>query len=408
MAAPLLVCGGPDNDVESCPLRLSDGRLMAVIGRNPDWASGDLYLTTSADQGQTWKSPRPIITDIGDQATFSVVRLPGDTLRLWYASNETGAYRVYSAYSVDDTTWTKEGQVDLGWGPAVTYYDPHVILEPDSSLTIITRVNAAAGVAAGAYAAHRPRGGAWDTLRRPVNAAAFRPRICRRQDGTYLAAFHRKSGPGSTNYDVFVRRSADLTAWSDSVRLTANLNSHDPCCGVLPDGRYVVYYAKIVSGAYNLCRRASADGIAWEAEEQLTFDSVHNTQPHFFTEPGGLFLTWTRAVDYDIDNDIWFEMTPLSGTTTEPQAPMASGRPFRAYPNPCRAGNLLTVELPGRRDGPASIGIYDATGRLVGDTELEGRQSKAALGTKGLPSGLYFILLRAGQAGKCERILILR
>jgi hypothetical protein len=53
IAVPVIVSGGPENDYESWILRLNDNRLMVIFDRNPDWASGDLYVTFSSDDGAT-------------------------------------------------------------------------------------------------------------------------------------------------------------------------------------------------------------------------------------------------------------------------------------------------------------------------------------------------------------------
>jgi hypothetical protein len=321
-AVPVSIATGTANDTESRIIRLADGRLMAAIGRNPygRWDTTDVYVSFSTNEGAGWSLPALAIGAAGDQATIGLLQLPGDTIRLWYGSNESGTYRIHTAYSMNGTTWTTEGQVALGWTPTVMCYDPTVILEPDSSLTMIYR--GGSGIAAGAYAAHRPRGGSWDTSRRLVNAAANRPRIMKHAGGTYLAAFQRKSGVSTTNIDIFVRRSTDLTAWSDSVRLTTNMNSHDAWCLQVPDSGYAVYYAKYQSApydAYNLCRRRSADGTSWQAEQQLTFDGslLHNTQPCLFVYGNGLYRSWTRANDYDNDNDILFERFILNPSGVE-------------------------------------------------------------------------------------------
>ena len=320
-ADPVTIAGGTTNDTESRIIRLSDGRLMAAIGRNPygSWSATDIYVSFSADDGATWSAPALAVGGTADQATIGLLQLPGDTIRLWYGSNESGTYRIHTAYSVDGASWMAEGQVPLGWADSLWCYDPTVITTTDSTIVMIYRMGKSATNGAGAYVASKPKGGSWDTARRLVNARAYRPRIMRHTDGTYLAAFQRQSGGSTTQIDVFVRQSANLTAWTDSVRLTANQNSHDAWCLQVPDSGYVVYYAKFQNApydAYNLCRRRSADGLSWQAEQQLTFDgdSLHNTQPSLFVHAGGLYRSWTRANDYDNDNDILFERFPL-GTT---------------------------------------------------------------------------------------------
>ena len=304
-AAPIVVSGGTGNDYESWVIRLNDSRLMLVFCRNPDWASGNLYVTLSSDDGASWTSPQPIITDAGDQATLSFVQMPGDTLRLWYASDETGSYKIHSAWSTDGLVWTKTGALNLGWTSSTNYYDPTVLLEPDGSLTMSYVVSGS-----GVYIAHCPVGGAWDTARTQISSSGFRARVMKHADGTYLIAYHKRTG-SSTEYDVFSTMSTDRINWTTPVQLTTNHNSHDPSAYQMPDGTYMVYYAKYSSPAYNLCRRNSADGINWDPEEAITADNVNNTQPHFFTEPGSLYLVWAHAIDYPDDHDVYFERFEL-------------------------------------------------------------------------------------------------
>lgn len=347
--AATIIAGGTTNDTEGRVIRLSDGRLMAAIARNPygSWSATDIYVSFSSDGGATWGAPALAIGGAADQATIAALQLPGDTVRLWYASNESGTYRIHTAWSMDGASWTAQGQISLGWGSAIQCYDPTVILEPDSSLTMIYR--GGSGTTAGAYAAHQPRGGTWDTLRRPVNYRAYRPRIMKHPNGTYLAAFHRQSGGSSTQIDVFVRRSTDLTSWTDSVRLTTNQNSHDARCLYVPDSGYVVYYAKYQSApydAYNLCRRRSTDGISWQVEQQLTYNGGmhHNTQPCPLLFDGHLGLAWVYANDYDNDNDVLFDSSPLAGMASEPQSPNNKNVRLRLYPNPCYRGKAAVLE----------------------------------------------------------------
>lgn len=129
--AVVTIAGGTSNDTEGRVISLTDGRLMAAIARNPygSWSSTDIYVAFSSDGGAGWSAPALAVCGSADQATIAALLVPGDTIRLWYASNETGTYRIYTAYSMDGAGWTVQGQVTLGWGSAVQCYEPSVILE---------------------------------------------------------------------------------------------------------------------------------------------------------------------------------------------------------------------------------------------------------------------------------------
>ncbi len=304
-AAPVVVSGGSTNDYESWITRLSDGRIMLVFCRNPDWASGDLYAVFSSDSGNSWTSPQAIISDAGDQATLSFVQLPGDTLYLFYASDESGSYQIHFASSLDGTHWSKEGALNLGWPSGTNWYDPTVILEMDGSLTMSYVVSGG-----GVYVAHKPSGGTWDTNRTNVSLSGYRARIMKHSNGTYLYTYHKRTGT-TYEYDVFITTSTDLFNWTTPIQLTTNKNSHDPFANQMPDDSYMVYYAKYETGSYKLYRRNSYDAVTWAPEENVTSTLTNDTQPHFFCEPGRLYLVWAHAVDYPENHDVYFERFEL-------------------------------------------------------------------------------------------------
>jgi len=392
-AVPIIVSGGPENDYESWIIRMRDNRLMVIFDRNPDWVSGDLYVTFSTDNGDTWDSVIPIIEDILDQATLSFLQLPSDTIRLWYASNETDEYHIYSAYSMDGISWTKEGQINLGWGEWDRYYDPTVITEPDSSLTMSYRGPG------GAYIAHMPCGGNWDTLKTLVGPSGFRPRVMKHTNGTYLYAYHRNMGGGS--YEILIRTSVDRINWTSELQLTFNNNSHDPFPNETPDSAYLVYYATYLPPAYNLYRRRSYDAINWEDEEQITSDLTNNTQPHFFVDSNEIYLIWSHAVNLN-NHDVYFERslyTSVAETNTDFYRNKAVI--MEIYPNPCR--NNTNLIIASEQIEGFKISLYDALGQQI--SEPHNTIFSCAtfrIDTSMLPSGIYFLKI------ECENDRILK
>ncbi len=396
-AAPVVVSGGPDNDYESWIARLHDGRLMVVFDRNPDWASGDLYVSFSTDDGSTWSAPASIIADAGDQATLSFVQMPDDTLRLWYASNETGTYGIYTAWSLDGLAWVRQGRINLGWSASDMHYDPTVILEPDSSLTMSYRGPGAA------YVSHCPYRGGWDTLKTLAAASGFRPRIMKHPNGTYLIAYHRKSGSGSTNYDVFIRTSIDRVVWSDSVRLTTNLNSHDPFACPGSDGAYLVYYGKYTSPAYNLKRRKSFDAVNWLVEETITNDTVYNLQPHLFVESGNIYLVWAHEINYDTDNDVYFEKTPYL-STTENVPVNRRQESLIITPNPC--SRSFTITGPGQAGNILEVILYNSFGQRI--RSVNPAAKVVTVDISSLSAGIYFAEVKTGSGRLINKIVVSR
>lgn len=398
-ADPVVVSGGPENDYESWIARLQDNRLMLVFCRNPDWASGDLYVTFSSDSGSTWDSAHAIIEDTLNQSTLSFVQMPDDTIWLWYASNEINDYQIYAAFSMDGISWTKQGPVDLGWQPWQRHYDPTVILEPDSSLTMSYRGPD------GGYISHCPYGSSWDTMKTRVVPGGYRPRIMKHSDGTYLYAYHRNTG-GQYDYDVFIRTSMDRVNWSDSVRLTFNTNSHDPFPNETTDGAYHVFYAKYETPAYNLHCRRSYDAVNWEPEVHFTADNSNNTQPHFFCESDEMYLAWAHAVVYPTDHDVYFERLPYLRIEEYREKIVRNERmQVDVYPNPCT--NVLTLHIITHNRPMSMIAFYGVQGRMLFQETMV-PTSNTVCDISWLPNGTYFLELDAGDEVVIKRFTVVR
>lgn len=396
---PVVVSGGPENDYEGWIARINDGRLMVIFTRNPDWASGDLYVTFSSDSGTTWDPVIPIIEETGDQATLSFVQLPDDTLCLWYASNEDGQYGIYAARSFDGLSWSRRGRIDLGWNQPDMHYDPTVILEPDSSLTMSYRGPG------GAYIAHRPYGDDWDTLRTMVNPGGYRPRIMKYYDGTYLYVYHRNTGSG---YEVFSRTSTDRINWTSEIQLTSLGNSHDPFANEAPDPKYLVYYATYTPPAYNLYRSASSNGIYWETELQVTFDITNNTQPHFFIESNEVYLLWAHAVNYPNDHDVYFEKTTYFSVDETASNKISGELLCSVIANPCK--NIIKIKILPARFTNMKIYLLNILGEKIHNAlqyhSIEG--SFIYINTDNLPAGIYFVQVSTDQGNGTVKAIVVK
>lgn len=396
---PVVLSGGPANDYESWIIRTNDDRLMAIFCRNPDWQSGDLYATFSVDNGTTWEEPTVIIEKPFDQATLSFLQLPGDTFRVWYASNENVTYCIHSAHSFDGTTWNDDGPIDLGWDVWDMHYDPTVIIEPDSSLTMSYRGPG------GAYITHRPHNGVWDTLRTMVGPSGYRPRVMKHTDGTYLYAYHRNTTAG---YEIFVRTSLDRVTWTPELRMTFEGNSHDPFPNETTDGAYMLYYATHSPPAYNLYRRISYDAVNWGEEVQITFDATNNTQPHFFVEDNDVYLIWAHAILFPDDHDVYFERTYYTGINkAETLIRKTTTTRLHLYPNPC--SKQIAVVIPEYKEGSLNLSVYDTRGRIV--TQLRRPQmhgvDRFVTSTADLQPGVYFLLIDCTTGHYCNSFVVM-
>ncbi len=395
-ADPVLISGGTGNDYESWISRLNEGRLLVIFDRNPDWASGDLYATFSENDGDSWSEPFPIIADPGDQATLSFGQYSDSLLRLWYASNESGLYKIYSAFSNDGSNWQREGMIDLGWDDNDRYYDPTIIIEEDDSVTM-----SYVYFGGGAYVAHCSPSGEWDIDKTLVAEGAFRARITKCMDGTYLLCYHKRTG-GQYNYDIFIQTSPDLESWTEPLRMTFNMNSHDPFAGIDPEGMIRLYYAKHDGNAYNLCYQSSTDLEQWSEEIEVTFDNTNNTQPHFFSEDDDLYLIWAHAVSFPYNHDVYLEK--FNFTSFSEDNHKITHR-FSLFPNPCQ--DRITLSAREIVTYNFDVNIYDIKGRLIAESSFsDGRDFPLNLDMSDLTPGFYFFQVKTGIIDWNSKIII--
>jgi hypothetical protein len=105
--------------------------------------------------------------------------------------------------------------------------------------------------------------------------------------------------------------------------------------------------------------------------------------------------------------------TPLRSLTSVEAGPVRTSERLmfdRPYPQP--AGGPVTFRFAARFEGPVTLGIYDARGRRMASVR-EASRGDGVIRTigwspEGLPSGVYFAVLRAGEKRLTRKLAILR
>ncbi len=304
------VYDGPELDYQpSIIYTQPDGGIMMVFERIslPSFF-GDMYLTNSADGGQSWSTPVPIIDSSRNERHPALAQLSDDSYVLFYLVDETdaGAYRIHRASSPTGISWTDHGAIDLGWS-TTGEINPCVIREADGSLTMTYH-----RLSGPSYIARSTDDGVtWDTLKTQVSDSdAQLPRLAKREmDGVYLVTYQ----VGSSNLDMYSKVSTNPYDWSGPQNpFSTAINSHDSQPVVLPGGTFLVTYAQQVASVFDVYYRTSYDGTSWSDAVRVTTDPSHyDTQPHPLPgeEPGTIVLSWSHQESHDpyVDHDIWVD-----------------------------------------------------------------------------------------------------
>lgn len=289
-----IVVGGLGNDYQATVVvPWSDAQQrIAVFERLDAGFSGDLWLTRSANGGINWTAAAPVIASGANERHASLLQVAANSFVLFHLSNASGAFRIHRASSADGVSFTPQGAIDLGWASGGEI-NPQIIRDANGDLLLVYH-----RLGGAAYIARSTDGGAtWDTQRiqvSPGNAAL--PRLARRAtDGRYLLLYQTGSNPVS----LWARTSEDAGAWADTPQLlVADGNNHDGWPLAKADGSFLVFWARVADGAFQIHASRSPDGAQWSAPEALTDrPGLANVQPLALpgADPGHVELYWGAA-----------------------------------------------------------------------------------------------------------------
>lgn len=269
LASEQTVVGGPGNDYQASvivPWSAPQQRIL-VFERLDAGFSGDLLLTRSEDGGVTWSGPEAIVSGAANERHPTLVQTAPASFLLLYLSNASGGFRIHRASSADGSQFQQHGAIDLGW-VGTGEINPQLSRDPDGSLNLVYH-----RLSGAAYIARSTDGGlSWDTLRTqisPGNAAL--PRIARRaSDGRYLLLYQT----GSSAVSIWTKTSLDPYDWSGPAQLlVADGNNHDGWPLALDNGRWLILWARVSGGAFQIHASHSADALVW------TSPQIHNERP---------------------------------------------------------------------------------------------------------------------------------
>ena len=298
------VTSGSGADYQPAVLKADDGTRIVVFERlNPSNAFGDLWITRSVDDGDTWSEPVAIMATGANERHPALVQTGPMQYVLFYLSDSTGSYRIFRATSTDGLAFTEEGPVDLGW-PTGGEINPHVIRHADGTLTMSYQRPV---TGASVYIAESGDDGVtWDTQETQIAAGAQLPRVAYREsDGLYLATYQT----GGSQLKMWVKTTSDVHDWTAAPReFAATGDNHDSLPVVMPDGAFAVFWIRAFGNQYDIAVRRSEDGVTWSSPLAVT-----DTPDAFDVEPHPLVgessseveLYWGReapvgSFDYDI------------------------------------------------------------------------------------------------------------
>lgn len=304
LQAQQAVTSGAGHDYQPAILRAADGSLLLAFERLNASFSGDLWLSRSSDDGETWSTPAAVISSSANERHPALLQLGDGSFLLFYlkGTGASSSYRMYRATSADGQSFTEQGALNLGWvsGGEV---NPHVIRHPDGTLTLSYQ-----RLSGGSYVAQSNDNGlSWDQQKTVLAADGLLPRIAfRPADGRYLATYQ----VGPSPLTLYSKTTTDLRNWPAMPDLLADgADSHDSLPVLMPDGAFVVFYiAAAEAGPFDVFSRRSGDGANYEAPwPQVQSEDALEVEPHPLVgdSAGTVQLYWGRSLTSSQDYDIW-------------------------------------------------------------------------------------------------------
>lgn len=271
-----------------------------------------LWLTSSQDNGASW-SPASSITPAAAPRIVTMARTSPSLLHTtsgstalfyeWYAGPNT---RLWRAESVDGHAFPSATPIELGW-LETRAVRARVVAGPGGELSMLY-VHAGEGPRpAGLYFARSVDSGvSWDASRTFVAGESNRTQpalAVRSADGRHVAAYTVDVDIVAGTRSIVVRTTIDADDWSGTpITLTEPADHRQPALSLMPDGAFLLVWARASGAGSDLVARRSTDGLEWSDELTLVEGNGARIGYPFGlvgSSPGAVDLYWTRDTGID-------------------------------------------------------------------------------------------------------------
>jgi hypothetical protein len=302
------VVSGAGFDYQPSVIRAADDSIFVVFERlNPSTLSGDLWLTRSIDEGESWSTPVAIIQTSENERHPALLQRADGTFVLFYLRSTGGVFKLFRATTAPDAfSFTEQGQLALGW-PSGSEINPHVVQHADGTLTMSYQ-----RLPGGSYLARSIDGGvSWDQQQTAIATNGVLPRVAYREsDARWFATY--QVNPGNNQLQLFAKTTTDVSDWSASPTVVADVgDNHDSLPFVTPSGSLAVFYIHANAGQYDLYSRLAPTGLDFEPPiAQRLSAGEDDVQPHpLIADDDHAWIYWGREavpnnIDYDIDREL--------------------------------------------------------------------------------------------------------
>jgi hypothetical protein len=191
-------------------------------------------------------------------------------------------------------------------------------------------------------------------------------------------------------------------SWSDPVTLSAGHVGFAPCIRGSGNGRLFCVWTGLEADEWFISGSVSDDsGRTWSDPVRITSDGQLVAEPRLVASGDTCLVVWQGC---DSDNwEIYFgsHTFPPSGTSENPRLP-AARLALSVLPNPCH-GSAVLRWTTGPLDQPATLRVFDASGRLVSSFTVQGSSFSLPVPAA---AGVYLLRADSGSRFATARLVV--
>jgi hypothetical protein len=403
------------------PSIAASGSLVHLVWQDDRDGNNEVYYKRSTDGGVSWGADIRLTNDPANSYFPSVAVSDSVVHVVWYDDRDGAPnFEIYYKRSTDggvswgaDTRLTNAAGYSLGPSVAVSGAVVHVVWQDtrDGNYEIYYKRSTDGGVS-------------WapDTRLTNDTAASWIASVATSGSLVHVVWGDERDG----NHEIYYKRSADGgISWLSDTRLTNNAaGSYTPSVAVSGSVVHVVWRDDRDGNPETYYKRSIDGGGSWAPDTRLTNNTANSYLPSVALSGSAVHVVWHD--NRDGNYEIYYKQDPTGNPTSVINVDDIVPREYRLfqnYPNPFNPSTRIRFSVRGLGFEESGSGftvqgsrlvtlkVYDLLGREVATLVNENLQPgsyEVTFDASGLPSGVYFYRLRAGEFTQTKRMVLMR
>ncbi len=388
------------------------GSVVHVVWIDRRDANDEVYYQSSTDGGTSWGSSTRLTSNPAI-SVFASVAVSGSTVHVVWQDDRNGNYEIYYKRSTDggiswgtDTRLTDNTALSASACVSVSGLDVHVTWTDERAGSTNPEIYYKRSADGGAT------GGA-DT--RLTNNSAFSTSASSAVSGSVVHVVWSDLRDG-TNEIYYKRSSNGGSGWGGDTRLTFNGGSSYSASLSVSGAAVHMTWIDDRDGNFEVYYNASTDGgISWGQDLRLTTNSALSNFSSVSASGSAVHVVWRD--ERDGNPEIYYNRNPTGNSTGIEKTDSEMPQEFsleQNYPNPFNPSTRIRFSVPsgsgrGGESEIVSLKVFDVLGREVTtlvNENLSAGSYETTFDATSLASGVYIYRLTSGNRSLSRKLLI--